>query len=185
MSSGTQTEQSARARWRRRAQTAHDTPHRAGSCDASSGLGLDRRWLAATDGDVDPSRLGLLLDRHPQPQYAVGVVGADALCVQRVSQEQLAAERTGRAFPDQRFDAVVSRPTRSACTASTLRSTVRLIDAGSRPGSRTEQRTRRLSDRRRSASLPAAPPCRRPAERDPDHHGTGSTHQHAPDLLSV
>ena len=56
--------------------------HATSSCELAS---IECR-LAATDRDVDSARLGLLLHRHPQPQHAIGVVGGNALAVQRLGQ---------------------------------------------------------------------------------------------------
>ena len=78
-------------------------------CDASCELASIEVGCPPPHGDVDAAGLGLLLHRHPQPQHAVGVVGGDPLAVQRLSQEQLPAERARRAFADQQLDVVVAR----------------------------------------------------------------------------
>src|SRR3954451_23955755 len=70
------------------------------------GLRVDRGLHVLADVDRHTSRLGLLRDRKPQGQHAVGVLGVNTVGVERLAQEQLTAERPVRPLTDQQLDPV-------------------------------------------------------------------------------
>src|SRR5688572_8399550 len=63
--------------------------------------------LVAVDVDGQPAGLRLLGHRDPQRQHAGGVVGVDVVGVERLPEEQLAAEGALRALGDEHLDLVV------------------------------------------------------------------------------